>query len=123
MLPRQSCEAGDCSADCEGGCGCISWGTGHTRCKCRCYPSRFVIANRRKIPFKTYKPGIKITSATRFNICTKNLPLGALAEFLDKYLPNKILVPANVATKNVTISLKNKTFQQIIDRAGLIVKK
>ena len=121
MLPR-SCTAGDCSADCEGGCGCISWWSGHTRCKCRCYPSRFVIANKRKIPFKTYKPRVKITSETKFNICTKDLPMGALAEFLDKYLPNKILIPANVATKNVTICLKNKTFKQIIQRAGLTVK-
>jgi hypothetical protein len=48
--------------------------------------------------------------------------MGALAEFLDKYLPNKILIPANVATKNVTICLKNKTFKQIIQRAGLTVK-
>ncbi|MDW0176283.1 MAG: hypothetical protein QOA57_02475 [Nitrososphaeraceae archaeon] len=23
---RKQCEAGACSADCSGGCGCISWG-------------------------------------------------------------------------------------------------
>jgi hypothetical protein len=56
-------------------------------------------------------------------VCTKDLPIGALAEFLDKFLPNKILVPANIATSTVTIGLKNKTFKQLIDGTGLAVKR
>ena len=122
-MARNQCEAGACSADCRGGCGCISWGDTHEECNCRCYPSRFAIVNQRKIPFKRFKPRIKVTSQTKFNICTKDLPIGALAEFLDKYVPNKILVPANIATNTVTIRLKNKTFKQIIYHAGLTVKR
>ncbi|MDW0178335.1 MAG: hypothetical protein QOK80_07020 [Nitrososphaeraceae archaeon] len=41
---------------------------------------------------------------------------------MDKYLPNKILVPANIATSTVTIRLKNKTFKQIINGSGLALK-
>ncbi|MDW0227744.1 MAG: hypothetical protein QOC23_08935 [Nitrososphaeraceae archaeon] len=97
-------------------------GEGHENCSCRCYPGRFAIVNERKIPFKRFKPKIKVTSQTKFNICTKDLPIGALAEFLDKYLPNKILVPANIATSTVTIRLKNKAFKQIINGSGLALK-
>jgi hypothetical protein len=43
-------------------------------------------------------------------------------EFLDKVLPNRILVPANKLTKNATFSLKNKTFRQIIIACGLALK-
>jgi hypothetical protein len=92
-------------------------------CVCRCYPGSFAIVNERKIPFKRFKPGIKITSQTKFNICTKDLPIGALAVFLDKFLPNKILVPAKIATSTVTTRLKKKTFKQLIDRTGLAVKR
>jgi hypothetical protein len=121
---KKECEAGACSVECgRGGCGCISWGEGHENCVCRCYPGSFAIVNERKIPFKRFKPRIKITSQTKFNICTKDLPIGALAVFLDKFLPNKILVPANIATNTVTTRLKNKTFKQLIDRTGLAVKR
>lgn len=80
-----------------------------------------IVKGGRKILFKTFKPSIKVTSQTKFNICAKDLPIGALAEFLDKYLPNKIVVPAKIATKRVTISLKNKTFKQIMNRSGLVL--
>ena len=119
---RRQCDAGACSADCRGGCGCASWGDGPDNCVCHCYPSAFAIVNERKIPFKRFKPKIKVTSQTKFNICTKDLPIGALAELLDKFLPNKILVPAKIATSTVTLSLKKKTFKQIINRAGLALK-
>jgi hypothetical protein len=75
----------------------------------------------RKIAFKTWKPKIKPTPQTRYNICTHDLPISEIARILDKFLPNKILVPANRLNKKVTLSLKNNTLRQIINRSGLIL--
>lgn len=50
------------------------------------------------------------------------MPITTLAQFLDNVLPNRILVPANILTKKVTFSLKNKTFKQIIIASGLALK-
>lgn len=119
---KRNCEAGDCSVECSGGCGCISSSDDPSDCFCRCYPSRFAIVKGRKILFKTFKPRIKVTSQTKFNICAHDLPIGALAEFLDKFLPNKIFVPANRATDKVTLRLKNKTFPQVINGSGLTLR-
>ena len=122
-MVRRECTGGNCSADCGGGCGCISSSDDPDDCHCKCYFSIFVTAKGgRRIPFRTFKPGIKVTPQSKFDICVKNLPIGALAEFLDKYLPNKIVVPARVATKKVTIRLKKKTFKQIINGSGLVLK-
>jgi hypothetical protein len=124
-----NCQAGDCSCECGrgGGCGCIASSEDPSDCECHCYHSpsaigRFAIVKGRKIPFKTFKPRIKVTSQTKFNICTHDLPVRELARILDKYVPNKIVVHPNRATDKVTLSLKNKTFEQIIDGSGLALK-
>jgi len=120
---RTECSAGDCSVECgDGGCGCISSSDDPRDCFCRCFPSRFAIVKGQKILFKTFKPRIKVTSQTKFNICAHDLPIGAFAEFLDKLLPNKIFVPAKIATNRVTLSLKTKTLRQIINGSGLALK-
>jgi hypothetical protein len=117
------CSAGDCSCECpRGGCGCIASSEDPSDCSCHCYHSRFAIVKGRKILFKTFKPRIKVTSQTKFNICTHDLAIRELAQILDKYLPNEIVVPANIATNRVTISLKNKTLRQIINGSSLALK-
>jgi hypothetical protein len=123
-----NCEAGNCSCECGrgGGCGCVQRSEDPDDCDCYCYHNsssvgRFSIIKGRKIPFKAFKPGIKVTTQTKFNICTRDLPLKQLAELLDKYLPNKIVVPTDRAPNRVTLSLKNKTLRQIINRSGLIL--
>ena len=122
-MMKRECSAGDCSVECgRGGCGCISSSDDPSDCFCRCYPSGFAIVRGQKIPFKKFKPGIKVTPQTKFNICAQDLPIGALAELFDKCLPNKIFVPASIATNRVTIRLKNKTFRQIIIGSGLVLK-
>jgi hypothetical protein len=45
-----------------------------------------------------------------------------LAQSFDKILPNRILVPANKLTNKVNLSLKNKTFRQIVIASGLALK-
>jgi hypothetical protein len=70
------------------------------------------------LAFRTYPLAFR---QSRYNICTHGLPITRLAELLDKFLPNKILVPANRLNKKVTLSLKNNTLRQIINRSGLIL--
>src|SRR5512132_189459 len=97
---RNRCEAGACAVTCpEGhGCGCWCPSDDPNDCHCTCYGGRgssiIVKEGKRKISFKTFEPKIKVISETKFNICTHDLPIGALALILDKYLPNKIVVPA-----------------------------
>jgi hypothetical protein len=124
-----NCSAGDCSCECGrgGGCGCIARSEDPSDCECHCYHSssaigRFAIVKGRKVPFKSLKPRIKVTSQTRFNICTNDLPIKEVAELLCKYFPNKIVIPPDRATNRVTLNLKNKTFEQMINRSGLALK-
>ena len=81
-----------------------------------------IVKGGRKILFKTFKPRIKVTSQTKFNICTHDLPISEIARILDKFLPNKIFVPVNGATKRVTLYLKNRTLNQITNASGLALK-
>lgn len=115
-----TCEAGACSVECGsgGGCGCISWGDTHEECQCFCYP-KFAMVNERRIPFKRFKPKIKVTSQTKLDICVNNLTLAGLAEILDKYFPNRILVPANKLDKKVKFTVKNSPLRKLITESGL----
>ena len=136
-IPREfrNCGAGECSIKCRNmGSGCIADSQNPMNCDCWCFRSLQIrskrpkmvngrkIAEEQKTQFKTFKPRIKVTSQTKVSICTRDLPIRGLAQLLDKYLPNKIVVPANRATDKVTLRLKNKTFSQIIDRSGLTLK-
>ena len=114
------CEAGACSVECGsgGGCGCISWGDTHEECHCFCYP-KFAMVNVRKIPFKKFKPKIKVTSKTKLNICVSNLTLAGLAEILNKYLPNRIFVPASKLDKKVKGKVIKSPLSKIITDFGL----
>lgn len=97
-------------------------GEGHEDCFCKCYKKDSITGfGGVNIAFKTWKPKNKPTAQTRYNICTQGLPITELAEVFDKFLPNKILVPANRLNKKVTLSLKNNTLRQIINRSGLVL--
>ena len=116
------CEARACSADCRGGCGCWATGDTHEDCGCMCYgDSSIAVKGGVKIAFKEWKPTIKPTPETTYDFCIKSLPITGLAELLDKFLPNKILVPANRLNNEVTLSLKNYTLRQIISASGLVL--
>jgi hypothetical protein len=118
------CEAGGCSAECGGrrGCGCWASSDEPDDCGCACYGRASVIVKGgKRIAFKTWKPKIKPTTQTKYNICTHDLPITGLAELLDKFLPNKILVPASRLNRKVTLSLKKNTLRQIISASGLVL--
>ena len=118
------CQSGLCEADCPGrGCGC--WSSSDPKdCNCTCYrngKSSITGFGGVNIAFKRWKPKNKPTPQTRYNICIRGLPITGLAELLDKFLPNKILVPAKRVNKKVSLNLKNNTLRQIINRSGLIL--
>jgi hypothetical protein len=68
------------------------------------------------------KKKLKVKLGARYNVCARNVPITKVAQFLDRSLPNRILVPVNKLTKNVTLNLKKKTFKQIIVASGLVIK-
>ena len=124
------CSAGECGADCNDGCWCWSDTDNPADCECDCEPvtlpansrADIILKNGKEIPFKKSKRRIKVTPQARYNICAHGVPITRIARFLDKSLPNRILVPANNLSKNVTLSLKNKTFKQILSALGLTLK-
>jgi hypothetical protein len=128
------CFAGNCAAFCSSGCYCISSSKNPNACFCDCEamykpankrgkkPANITLKGGKKIPFNRYKPKIKLTVVDRYNICAHSVPIATLAQSFDKVLPNRILVPANKLTKKVNLSLKNKTFRQIIISSGLTLK-
>jgi hypothetical protein len=50
------------------------------------------------------------------------VPITTLALSFDEVHPNGILIPANKLTKKVNLTLKNKTFEQIVIASGLALK-
>ena len=76
----------------------------------------------KKISIVKYKRKIKANPQSRYNICTRNVPITTLALSFDEVLPKRILIPANNLTKKVNLTLKNKTFRQIVLASGLTLK-
>jgi hypothetical protein len=99
---------------------------GPDNCECYCFetlkPANKRAKGGKKIPFIRYKSRIKVNPQARYNICAHSMPITSLAQSFDKVLQNRILVPANKLTKKVNLSLKNKTFRQIIISSGLTLK-
>ncbi|HEY9399456.1 MAG TPA: hypothetical protein VIP29_06135 [Nitrososphaeraceae archaeon] len=117
------CEAGECSKACLGNCMCMAVVGRPDLCSCTCFPvtqpASKRITRRQMIPFLRL---IKENPQARYDICARNAPITLLAQSFDKVVPNRILVPANQVTKKVNLSLKNKTFRQIVIASGLALK-
>mgnify|MGYP003575851409 CR=1 FL=1 len=120
------CQSGNCGISCKGDCWCTSITEDPDNCECDCFqtlkPANKRTKGGKKIPFLRYKHRIKVNPQARYNVCAHNVPITLLAQSFDKVLPNRILVPANKLTKKVNLSLKNKTFRQIIISSGLALK-
>ena len=113
-----TCTAGDCTVGCSGAVSALQMQIFLMTVFCDCTDPSTKPAGK-KI---SYQNRIKITPQARYNICPRNIEVTRVAQFLDKLLPNRILVPANKLTKKVNLSLKNRTFRQIIISAGLTIK-
>ena len=120
------CQSGNCGILCKGDCVCMSITEDPDNCECYCFETLKPASKRtktgKKILFMRYKRRINVNPQSRYNICVHNMPISTLAQSFDKVLPNRILVPANKLTKNITFGLKNKTFRQIIIACGLGLK-
>ena len=119
------CDCGNCTVKCPGACYCISDAKDPSIFQCDCIPPVFKKENKKggkKIPVNKSKRRLKVTPQARFNICAHNAPITSLAQSFNKSLPNRILVPADRLTKKVNLSLKNKTFRQIVLASGLVLK-
>ena len=104
----------------------VSYPTGHPEiCECSCLQTKpaFSPANKvKKISIVKYKRKIKANPQSRYDICTRNVPITTLALSFDEVLPKRILIPANNLTKKVNLTLKNKTSRQIVIASGLTIK-
>lgn len=122
-----TCSVGkSCGISCDtDACEC-SYPTGHPDdCACSCLQTQpaFSPTNKvKKISIVKYKRKIKANPQSRYNICTRNVPITTLALSFDEVLPKRILIPANNLTKKVNLTLKNKTFRQIVIASGLTIK-
>ncbi|HVE36916.1 MAG TPA: hypothetical protein VNA18_01830 [Nitrososphaeraceae archaeon] len=120
------CSMGSCGISCStDGCECSSSWHNPDDCVCNCIQSQpaFSPTNRvKKISILRYKRRIKANPQSRYNICFRNVPITTLALSFDEVLPNRILIPTNKLTKKVNLSLKNKTFRQIVIASGLAIK-
>ena len=120
------CVCGDCLVRCPDGCWCACKVGVPSFCHCQCdiiiLPKNKRAKGEKKNPYMRFKRAIKENPQTRFNFCAKNASIVPLSQSFDKILPDRILVPANKVNTKVNLSLKNKTFSQIVSAAGLTLK-
>lgn len=118
------CSGGNCGISCStDACTCTSSPTDPDDCACDCIQSQPALAKGvKKISIVRYKRKIRANAQSRYNICFRNVPITTLALSYDEVLPNRILIPANNLTKKVNLTLKNKTFRQIVIASGLTLK-
>jgi hypothetical protein len=121
-----------CHISCSGGCGCVFIHSGEEgvqgECICECYDTdnstgkvKVSIGNVVKyIPISRYKPKFKTTTQTTMNICASNFPAAALAQILDRILPDKILVPAKQASVRIRLRSRNSTVSEIVKCSGFL---
>jgi hypothetical protein len=122
---------GKCHISCSGGCGCVFIHSGEDgvqgECICECYDTdnstgKVSIGDVVKyIPIRRYK--FKTTAQTTMNICASNFPAAALAQILDRILPDKILVPAKQTNVRIGLRSRNSTVSEIVKSSGFILKR
>ena len=120
------CSMGSCGISCStDACSCTSSMSSPEDCSCECIQSQpaFGPANKvKKISIVRFKRKIKANPQSRYNISCRNVPITVLALSFDEVLPKRILIPTNNLTKKVNLTLKNKTFRQIVKASGLAIK-
>lgn len=116
------CDCGNCTVKCPGACYCWSDANDPSIYQCDCIPPIFKKPLNKKGGKNKSKRRMRVTAQAKFNVCIHNAPLTALAQTLDKSVPNRILVPASLLKKKVNLRLKNKTFRQIVIASGLKLK-
>jgi hypothetical protein len=118
------CSTPGCGISCDtDACSCTSSMSSPESCSCECIQSQPGLAKGvKKINIVRFKRKIIANPQSRYNITCRNVPITTLALSYDAILPKRILIPANNLTKKVNLTLKNKTFKQIVIASGLILK-
>jgi hypothetical protein len=106
------CKAGNCSADCVGGCGCIAASDDPDACSCYC--TDFPGGALKKRALRKIKANSKVT------LMVKDLPIAHLASLFDQILPGQIAIPANLALTKVSATHRNKALTDVVKATGLI---
>jgi hypothetical protein len=75
------------------------------------------------VPIQKIKSNFKATAKTKVDICLNKFPAGALAELLDKFLPNRILVPAKQANARITMRSKYTSLSSVVKSSGFILRR
>ena len=132
------CDANSkCGISCEPGegCGCIYIHPTEPgqlgECICECYGAnnntgevKVKIGDVvRHVPITRYIPKCKANARTKMDICTNNFPLAALAQILDRIIPDKILVPAKQANLKIRLRSRNSTVSKIVKSSGFVMKR
>ena len=129
---------GRCGIDCSGtphnGCGCLyiypNPDEPHGACICECYCElapvpkvKITIGDKVKtVPINQLKFKFKTTPQTKLDICMNKFPAAALAQILDKILPNRILIPASKANAKIT-KRSTYTISSLVKSSGFILKR
>ena len=118
------CSTPGCGISCDtDGCSCTSSISSPEDCSCECIQSQPGLTKKvKKINIVRFKRKIKANPQSRYNISCRNVPITTLALSFDEIRPKQILIPANNLTKKVNLTLKNKTFKQIVIASGLTLK-
>jgi hypothetical protein len=131
------CHANDgCRIECDPGqgCGCICVYSSDPRqpceCICECYGGDRTTNVKvsigdivRNMPIHRYKPKFKTTPKTKIDICANNFPAAALAQILDRVIPDKILVPAKQANVRIRLRSRKSTVSRIVKSSGFVMKR
>jgi hypothetical protein len=117
------------------GCGCVYiyplQASPKGQCICECYDPEDKTGKItvtigdvvKSMPIRKYNPGFKTTARTKMDVCTTNFPAAALAEILDRILPDKILDPAKHANVRIKLRSKKSNVSEIVKSAGFILKR
>ena len=82
------------------GCICFADAKDPFNCRCECTHPHTKPAGQEELN----QNSIKTSPQARYDICARNIEITRVAQFLDKLVPNKILVPASSLTKKVNLS-------------------
>ena len=108
----------DCDS-CGDGCACI-----HTIATCRCV-QRCECKKTGKIIARTFsdsKKTVKITKRTKVDFRARRIPLIQIANMLNKFFPNKILIPATKINSKITKRMNNVEIGKVIKSLGLDIR-
>lgn len=108
------CSAGECDVECGGnkGCGCIALSDDPWACSCYCFGNG-----------SGPSLGVKLDPSTLVDVSINDLPYFEAATFLARVYKERILVPAERASDNVSIQSKAEPMRNVVRQVGLTTRE